>query len=241
MPMFPQPNQNTMFQQPTNQGYTFIDDDLQILGATSNTNSQDSGSFMNNGSGLFQPNGQFHMNNNAGFQQNSHPQTGIAGGAYLHNLQQHGTQMYTSSQQTAIPRPPPRAASRSPSRSPSRAGVRGPMRPNQPKDVPDGGYRNVVCKNCHHEWWNTWCDDEKQDTCYNCWKSGVECVRPQCPDFQNCTNPRCKGAHEQNGFLNTVEMENKRSMKRKNRMTEDHEEPPRKRMKEQGGDSGWDA
>lgn len=150
--------------------------------------------------------------------------------------------MHPSSQGTARTRPPLRAASRSPSRSPSRANVHGVTRINQPKDIPDGGYRGVVCKHCHHEWWNTWCDDENSGTCFNCCKNGVSCERPRCPEYNTCKNPKCKGAHERDNFTNTFEMENKRTtMKRKNKMTDGHDEPPRKRMKEQGGDPAWKA
>ncbi|KAF9739167.1 hypothetical protein PMIN02_001326 [Paraphaeosphaeria minitans] len=242
MPTFPQPTQptqpnpNTLLQQSVSQGYQFIDDDLEILG--------DSSRFTNNNNSLFKSNGQFRNSDNAGFQQtgNRHPQTGISGGAYLPHIEQHATQLHSSPQNPAPTRPQTRAASRSPSRSPLRAGVRVVTRINQPKDIPDGGHRGVVCKNCHHEWWNTWCDEEKNETCYNCWKIGVGCERPQCPDFRHCKNPKCKAAHERDHFVTTFDMGNKKTkIKRKNKMTDDHDEPPRKRMKEQGGDLEWEA
>jgi hypothetical protein len=59
----------------------------------------------------------------------------------------------------------------------------------------------------------------------------VLCERPECTDFQNCKKINCKGAHEADNFRYTLEMpEGKRAMKRKNRMADDHDEPPRKRL-----------
>ncbi|OAG09610.1 uncharacterized protein CC84DRAFT_1213021 [Paraphaeosphaeria sporulosa] len=233
MPTFQPPNPNTLLQQSVNSGSKHIDNSLETLGESSR--------FMNNENGLSQSNGQ-------GSQQSGdrRPQTVIAGGCYLPHIEQHTTQVHPSSQNLAPTRPLSRAASLSPSRSPYRANVRAGTRISQPKDIPDGGHRGVVCKNCHHEWWNTWCDEEKNDTCYNYWKNGVDCERPHCPGFKNCKNPncknpRCKAAHERDGFVNTFEIENKRAMKRKNKMTDDHDEPPRKKMKDQGGDLEWEA
>lgn len=258
MPIFPQPAPNTLLSQPINGGYEYIDDDIEITGAAYNPNSQSSGGFANQINGRSQSYGH-QASNIAGLHDVSHHglQNGHSGRnnpAHLGNngtklslrvcipkLTLTGTQIRLPSEQPGLNRPQPRATPHPPSQSQTQASARGPTQTNLPKDIPDGGHRGVVCKNCHHEWWNTWCDEERHDTCYNCWKNGVSCERPQCAD-ENCKSIRCKNAHEDNNFTNTFAMDSKRpKLKRKNKKADDHDEPPRKKMKEQGGDLEWDA
>ena len=117
---------------------------------------------------------------------------------------------------------PPRAAKSSASAIAARNS-------EQPKDIPDGGYRGTACLECHSQWWNTWCDENPQ-SCYNCQKKGKQCRRPRCDNFDNgCADPNCKWAHSSDGFSDTYPKP-KNGMKRKTKKGDDHEEPPRKRQ-----------
>lgn len=69
VPTFPQPISTTLFQQSANQGYEFIDEDLEILGATTNTAVSQKDS-------------------------NRRPQTGTAGGVYPPHPEQHGMSLF---------------------------------------------------------------------------------------------------------------------------------------------------
>lgn len=99
----------------------------------------------------------------------------------------------------------------------------------QPKDIPDGGYRGTVCIECFGQWWNTWCDDDPQG-CYNCKKTGKCCRRARCDNFSSeCNDPSCKWAHASDGFSDTF-IRPKGGLKRKNKKGDDHEEPPKKKQ-----------
>lgn len=110
----------------------------------------------------------------------------------------------------------------------------GTYRTSDPNGIPDGHYRGTVCIACHENWWNTWCDATPQG-CHNCQAVGRACRRPQCENFDGvCGDRTCKRAHRSDGFLHTVVVKTKQ-LKRKNKKTDHHANPPKRLAMERGG------
>lgn len=66
----------------------------------------------------------------------------------------------------------------------------------------------IACVHCYSNWWEQSCEGQP---CTNCVESGIDCMRPMCANFSDCTRGlRCKLVHANNtlyqnpAFLKTL-------------------------------------